>query len=65
MKKERKGTTTALRGTRWRQSKGLVHSQSPSACATTHSKKPHPNATNAKQYREQIDESCLPYQQIA
>jgi hypothetical protein len=29
------------------------------------SNKLHPNATNAIQYREQIDASCLPYQQIA
>jgi ribosomal protein S30 len=51
MKKERKGTMPK---------EGLVHSQSPSVPRHT-SNKPHPNATNAMQYREQIDESCLPY----
>jgi hypothetical protein len=57
-KKEWKGMTAALR----RRQKGLFILNLPWFCAT--SNKPHPNATNAIQYREQIDESCLPYQQI-
>jgi hypothetical protein len=58
--KKHKGTTVAS----WHAApKGLVHSQSPSVCAT--SNKPIPNTTNAMQYRKWIDEICLPYWHIA
>jgi hypothetical protein len=60
MKKERKGTSRH-RGAR--RQKGLFILNLPRFRAT--SNKPHPNSTNAMQYREWIDESCLPYQQIA
>jgi hypothetical protein len=61
MKNEPKGMTAALRHAQCQ--KGLFILNLPWFRAT--SNKPHPNATNALQNREQIDESCLPYQQIA